>query len=131
MAIWLQSVGTHSERLDPDWIRNGDELLGSVWTTKHPNQWAIGDIVVYYASGHGSIVAIVEIEGEAAGGEGGRWQWRTAVRPVVVLDVEAAPLLEGAGLRPVRDYKRLTATEYNRICDLVSDALKFPPEDML
>jgi hypothetical protein len=124
MSIWLQSVGTHEEPLDPDWIRNHDDLLGFVWTTKHPNQWSAGDTVVYYASGHGRIVAIVQLDGEAEGGSGGRWQWQTAVRPVAVLDVETAPLLADAGLAPVPEYKRLSIAEYQRICDLIGATLK-------
>ncbi len=72
MSIWLQSVTTHEKPLDPDWIRNHDVLLASVWTTKHPDQWEVGDTVVYYASGHCSIVAIVLLDGEADGGGGCR-----------------------------------------------------------
>lgn len=122
--IWLQSVGTHEEPLDPDWIRNHNVLLAAVWTTKHPNQWSVGDTIVYYASGHGCVVAVVQLDGEAEGGGGGRWQWQTTVRPLVVLDVESAPLLADAGLAPVPEYKRLSMAEYERICDLIGANLK-------
>ncbi len=127
MSIWLQSVGTHTEPLDPDWIRGCDELLSSVWSTKHPNQWSEGDTVVYYASGHRRVVAVVRLCGNAEGGAGGRWQWRTPVRPLLVLDLDRAPLLADAGLVPVPDYKRLSVAEYERICDLMLAVIKANP----
>lgn len=122
--LWLQPVGTFDEPIAEDWITSQhDGLVTHVWTTKHPNQWRAGDLVVYHAAGHRRVVAIVELVGEAEGGHGGRWQWRTPVRPLLLLNPSTGPLLADTGLKGTPDYQRLEPREFNRICDLVREAL--------
>ncbi len=63
----LQAVGKHGHPLDPNWITTNDELLRHVWSTPKPQSWEEGDLVVYYASGYGKIVAIMGAPGMDVG----------------------------------------------------------------
>jgi hypothetical protein len=113
--MWLQAVGTHDEPLDPCWIENGHELLNYVWSTPAPTGWSTGDLIVYYASGHGKVVAIMEAIGRFEGDGNGQWGYRVPVRPLVTLSPDVAPRRQDLGLDWPRTYKRLSPLEFERL----------------
>ena len=121
---WMQAVGTRHEPVAEDWRHGrGSELPRHVWSTKRPRSWRVGDLIVYYASGWGQIIGIVEMTGsprDISDGRDGQWSWRVPVCPQLLVDLDVAPDIVDLRLHPPVDYYRLQPDEYARVRDALA-----------
>lgn len=107
--IWIKTIGAADDKLEPDWLEECEYLLESVWFPKHPRSIRAGDLLIYYAAGHGVFPAVMEVVSDEVREDvehprrALRWPWRMSVRPVVVVPrLRDAPGLERVGLNPLR-----------------------------
>jgi hypothetical protein len=98
MQHWLLIRGT-GDRILPEHVDPAS--LQSHSSTRRPNLQK-GDRAICYASGWQTIFAVVEISGDPENDPAReRWQWRVAIRPLLVLeDLSTAPPIEAAGVFP-------------------------------
>jgi hypothetical protein len=116
--VCLAAVGTRQEPVDASWRHGrGSELLGHVWSTKHPGSWRVGDLIAYYTSQWGKVIAVVEMTGppQDDAGDGGQWRWRVPVCPLLVVGMDVAPTAAALELVAPRDYYRLQPDHYARL----------------
>lgn len=119
---WIKAVGSQEEPLPVDWPRSRGHLLRWVWFSKYPRSLRAGDLLAYYAAGRRVFPAIAELASDEVirdpdhPVEPNRWVWKMAVRPRVVVPLDAAASLEEAGIEPKRlrrqSHVRLTGEEY-------------------
>jgi hypothetical protein len=132
---WLKGVGTQEERLERDWRFRNDYLLTYIWFSKYPRSVRSGDLLVYYAVGWQVMPAIVQLVSDDVVDEkkehpkhGERFRWSMRVRPVVTVDLDRAPRLQGSPIKSSR-VKRLShlllrPEEYAPIQDMLLGAAR-------
>jgi len=112
---WLLVRGTGDRPLA---ARVSAESLQHHSSTRRPAVQK-GDLGVCYASVWQVVFALVEVAGDPENEPGrGRWGWRFAIRPLLVLDdLGDAPPVEAAGVFPRslgrHSYVRLTPEQYD------------------
>jgi hypothetical protein len=112
---WLLVRGRGDRRLSHE-VRS-DELRAHSSTRRPSVQ--LGDVAVCYAAGWQVVFAVVEVVSHPENDPNSRrWQWRFAIRPLVVLaDLREAPPVEAAGVFPRslgrHSYIRLTAEQFD------------------
>lgn len=123
--VWLKSVGTQEEPLQQDWMMRDRHLLTRVWFSKHPRSIREGDILVYYASGHGVLPALMRVVSDAVDEDltEDRWKWCMHVRPVVTLSLEDAPSIYDTPINPLsvrrQSHIRVVPSDYEAIRTLI------------
>lgn len=102
---WLKSVGHQEAPLRADWrLADPDKkLLNTVWFSKHPRSIRAGDMLVYYAARHGSLVAIAEVASDHVDEEPEveRFRYSMSVRPIVTIGLREAPQLTETPISPL------------------------------
>jgi hypothetical protein len=86
-----------------------------------------GDLAVCYLAGVKCIFAVVEVVSDPENDPSRtRWQWRFAIRPLVVVDPSDAPPVEAAGVLPRslgrHSYVRLTQAQFDAARAAISDS---------
>lgn len=123
---WVKTVGSADHTLTTNWLVDRSYLCEWVWFPKHPRSLRAGDLLAYYAAGKRVFPGIVEVmtdqvEDDATGHPvyAGRWRWKMAVKPHVVLTLDDAPTLGDVGLDPLRlrrqSHIRLDMPEFDAI----------------
>ena len=127
---WLKSVGTQEEPLRRDWRQTETNLLTEAIFTKHPRSMRQGDFLIYYAVGHGSLVAIGEVasdEVDPRHEDPKRFKWKMQVNPLVSLDLRGAPHLTQTPIQPTsvrrQSHIRVTNEAFNVARDLILKAV--------
>lgn len=88
---WIKTIGSAEDPLQEDWLDERGFLLDSVYFPKHPRSLRAGDLLVYYAAGHGVFPAVVEITSDEVHEDrrhpkhAQRWPWRMQVRSRLVI----------------------------------------------
>lgn len=132
-TYWLKSIGSSDDPQADDWVVSAPTELREIhWAEKGKPQVAVGDYLVYFASGKDSILGIVEVDSPVdKHGPEEQWPWRCDVKPHLVLGSidERAPALQDVLLPPhmsksVRQqtHIRLAPEEYERALTALEDA---------
>jgi len=124
---WLKCVGTQEDPLKPDWRVADAHLLTSVWFSKHPRSIRGGDMLVYYATRHQVLPAIVEVVSDEVYDEKGpRFKYRMEVRPIVTAGLRDAPALSDTKVNPLsvrrQSHLSMTPREFKVVRTLILEA---------
>jgi hypothetical protein len=126
MQHWLLVRGT-ADRILPERI-DASSLQGHS-STRRPSLQK-GDLALCYASGWQNIFAVVEIVSDPENDpERERWQWRVAIRPILVVEgLSLAPPVEAAGVFPRslgrHSYVRLSEEQFRSGYDSLREAAR-------
>jgi len=124
MSVFLLSCGSPEFRFPDDWMtterRANDRVVDSHirkwWSSTCPRLVKGGDIAVLVATGSGKVMGAFQVLGEATQ-DGShplnpeKWPWTVALRPLVLLDGELAPLLWQFDLQAPRKYSTVDANK--------------------
>jgi hypothetical protein len=103
-GYWLKSIGSSDDPQAADWVVSAPQELTEVhFPDAGKPSVAVGDYLVYYASGTGRIVGIVEVQSAPTyDSPETQWPWRVAVKAHLILGSidERAPRLESVLLPP-------------------------------
>jgi len=140
-TYWLKSIGSSDDPQAEDWVDSAPQELTEVHFPKGKPSVAVGDYLVYYASGTSKIVGIVEVNSTVTmDSSEERWPWRCDVKPHLVLGSidERAPALESVLLPPhttksvmQQSHIRLTEEEYRRALEGLEDVFDSDKGDLL
>jgi hypothetical protein len=88
-----------------------------------------GDLAVCYLAGAKCIFAVVEVISDPENDPARtRWQWRFAIRPLLVVDPLEAPPVEAAGVLPRslgrHSYIRLTAEQFEAASRSIGESVE-------
>lgn len=122
-ALFLKTIGQAGTPVPANWLSNPQwqDRLGSVVFPKYPRSVTRGSRLIYYAAGKQRFCAVMEVVGDEPTDSGlERWPYELALRPLVVIPVDAlAPSLADVGFDPLRvrrqSHVRLTDSEYTNI----------------
>ena len=89
MAYWLKALGTSKHRMTRHWVRDSPEDLRNIGFPRNPSV-RVGDSLVYYGSGYGKVVGIVEVfMPPSLDNREAPWSYRCDVRPrIAIADIE-------------------------------------------
>jgi hypothetical protein len=124
VAYWLKALGTSTDRMTRYWVRDSPEDLRNIGFPRNPSV-RVGDPLVYYASGYGKVVGLVEVfMPPSLDNREAPWSYRCDVRPrIAIADIERGVELDELNVPGERDLRksirqqshiRLSAEEYDR-----------------
>lgn len=105
---WLKSVGSAEDPMALDWFDSAPQELEVIHFSKNPSGISVGDLLVYYATGHQKLLGIVELfmkpEFDA---RLKRWQHHCPVRvKIMIKDIDRAPGLDVLNVPGKRDFRK-------------------------
>jgi EVE domain len=141
-SYWLKSIGSSDDPQADDWVDSAPQELTEVhFPDKGKPSVAVGDYLVYYASGTSRVVGIVEVNNSVVrDSPEKRWPWRCEVKPHLVLGSidERSPSLTSVLLPPhttksvmQQSHIRLSDEEYGRALAGLEDVFDPDRGDLL
>ena len=124
MAYWLKALGTSNDRMSRRWLEDTPDDLRNIGFPRNPSV-RVGDPLVYYASGYGKVIGIVEVfMPPQLDNREAPWSYRCEVRPrIAIADIERGVELDELNVPGERDLRqsirqqshiRLSHGEYDR-----------------
>lgn len=106
---WLKSVGSSDDPMALDWFESAPQELETIHFSKNPTGINIGDLLVYYATGHQKLLGIVALFMKPQfDAQLKRWQHHAPVRvKIMIKDIERAPSLDVLNLPGGRDFRKV------------------------
>ena len=127
-GLWLKAIGHARGPMPERWLEE-DGWRGILRRTGFPRRPRMqeGDRLVYYASVHRKVFAVVEVVEEPRDdvSTSSRWPWTVAVAPLLVVpDLADAPPVEAAGVPPrsmsQQSHIRLDEDRYRRAVEALA-----------
>ena len=128
-AHWLKALGHARGPLPLAWLEAGHGLERTGFPRRP--RMAPGDRLVYYASVHRRVFAIVEVttEPERRAGAPERWPWSVEVEPLLLIPrLDDAPPVEAIGVAArsmsQQSHIRLSLEHYRRAVDVLASVAR-------